>query len=146
MALQILDGTTAATEITLGVRSTYGGSAGAGVSLKCVLTYISMDVIREMFEQTTFCSSGWRSRIPGMKQMIGRADGFDAKGAVHCDPLLYFANNYPQAMVYTADTSCTLSSDVFINRRHSGMRAAGNSEAGYDIESFGAVTSAWVTS
>lgn len=146
MSIQLLDGTTAAFGVTFAARSAYGGSAGTAVELKCTATYWSADIMREMFEQTTFCSTGWRSRIGGMKQLIGRIDGFSSTGIVASDPLLYFANNFPIAVVATVTTSCTLTHDAFVNRRHEGMRAAGNSEAGYDYESFGAVTSAWVTS
>lgn len=143
--LALLDGTTAATDITIAPGTSYIAQ-GTAISVKGVLGYISHDIVREMFEQTVFSSGGWRQQISGMKQLIGRADGYESKGATYSDPLLYFANNFPCGFVYTADTSCTLTYLGFISRRHSGMKAAGNSEAGFDIASFGAVTSSWTTS
>lgn len=135
MALVILNGTTASADISF-----------ATVSLKCAFSYMSFDFVREMFEQTTFCSSGWRSRIPGMKQLLGRLDGFATTGAAFSDPLAYMTTTVPVAIVATLDTSCTLTFSGFVNRSHVGLRAAGASEAGLDFESTGAVTSAWVTS
>lgn len=140
MAVALLNGTSAATTLTAG-----------GTDFSGTLGYISMDFVSEMFEQTVFGQSGWRGRIRGLKQLIGRGDGYESTGAAYSDPLAYFgtsggAVNTPTAFVYTATTSCTITFSGFVTRRHSGMRAGATSEAGYDIESFGPVATAWTSS
>jgi len=74
MALSLLDGTNAAIDMVITI-------ASATNSVKCSFGYMSADVVREFTEKTTFCSSGWRSRQPGMKQVVGHLDGFVSKGA-----------------------------------------------------------------
>lgn len=136
MALSLLDGTSAAVDFTI-----------ATISYKCIANYLSLDFVRDMFEYTTFCGTGWRTRTPGMKQGIGRLDGFAAKGVpTIVDPLALFATTLGSAFVFTVDTGCTLTGTLIVNRDHTGMRAAANSERGIDFETQGAVTSVWVTS
>lgn len=136
--LALLDGTAAAVDFSIA----YSGTVQT--SLKCAFAYISCDVVREFTEKTTFCSSGWRARNPGMKQLIGHLDGFMSKGTNYSDPLALFASNDPFPFIFTADTSCTLTGSLHAARDHNGMRAAANSERGIDWESSGVVTSAWV--
>lgn len=144
MALELLNGTTAAFDFTTATRTTFSGTAGTAKTWAGVASYFSADIARELFEQTTFGSSGWRSRIPGMKQLIGHIDGFTSKGLSNSDPLYLFANNFPIAFVATVDTGCTLTGDGFATRHHTGLRAAAQSEMALDFESYGAVTSAWI--
>lgn len=144
MGLQLLDGTTAACDFTTGVRATFGGTPATAVSWQGVAGYISLDITRDMFEQTVFSGVGWRSRIPGNRQINGRLDGFASKGKSISDPLALFANNFAVAFVATVDASCTLSFDGFASRHHTGIRAAGPSEMGLDFESAGVATSSWV--
>jgi hypothetical protein len=136
MALSLLDGTSAAVDFTI-----------ATISYKCIANYLSIDFVRDMFEYTTFCTAGgWRTRTPGMKQGIGRLDGFAAKGVTTIvDPLALFSGSAGSAFVFTVDTGCTLTGTLVVTRDHTGMRAAANSERGIDFETQGAVTSVWVT-
>jgi hypothetical protein len=138
MALALLDGTTAAIDMTIAISGTNQ------TSLKCAFGYMSADLVREMSEKTTFCSSGWRSRQPGMKQLVGHLDGFASKGAVYSDPAVMMATTTALAFVFTADTTCTLTGNLHVVRDHMGLRAAANSDRGIDWESDGVVTSAWV--
>lgn len=134
MALALLDGTTAAFDISI-----------ATISYKCIAAYVSADIVREFTERTTFCTAGgWRSRLPGMKQLIGRIDGFMAKGVPLADPSILFATTSPLAFVITFDTGCTATGAMHAGRVHLGMRAQANSEEGIDFESDGVVTFVWV--
>lgn len=134
MALTLLDGTTAAFDITFATKS-----------YKCLASYVSADIVREFTERTTFCTTGgWRSRVPGMKQMIGRLDGFMGKGSDISDPSILFATTTPMAFVVTWDTGCTMTGSGHTGRVHLGMRAQANSEFGLDWESDGQVSFAWV--
>lgn len=137
MATQLLDGTFAALDFTTG---------GTPVSWKDQANYVSADIGNEMFEQTTFSSSGWRSRIRGLKQMVGRIAGFLSTGKAISDPMALFASSGPTSFVLTIHTGCTYTGSLQPRNHHAGMQAAGNSEMGLDFESFGAVTTAWVTS
>lgn len=140
MALSLLDGTSALIDFSIA----YDGGGSSQSSMKCAFNYISADISREFTEKTTFCSSGWRSRQPGMKQVVGHLDGFVSKGTVFSDPLALFATTNAFPFVFTADTGCTLTGSLHAQRDHIGLRAAANSERGLDWESTGAVTSAWV--
>lgn len=134
MALALLDGTMAAFDVTI-----------ATLSYKCMAAYVSADIVREFTERTTFCSAGgWRSRTPGMKQLIGRIDGFLGKGTAQSDPSVLFASTSPLAFVITFDTGCTVTGSMHAGRVHLGLRAQANSEEGIDFESDGVVTFVWV--
>lgn len=133
MALALLDGTTAASDISVG-----------GQSIKCVLNSIRADIVRDMFEKTTFCSGGWRSRTPGMKQLLFGGVGYAHKGQPHSDPLDYVSSTTGEAWVITIDTGCTLTFTGHSTLVHLGVNAAANSEFAVSGESDGAVTSAWV--
>lgn len=136
MAMQILDGTEAVFDVTI-----------ATLSYKCMASYVSADIIREFTERTTFCSSGgWRSRTPGMKQLIGRIDGFLNKGVANSDPSILFASTTALAFVITFDALCTVTGSMHVGRVHLGLRAKANSEEGIDFESDGTVSFAWVVS
>jgi hypothetical protein len=136
--MELLDGTNALIDFQLD----YPGTSN--VSLKCAFAYMSCDIVREFTEKTTFCSDGWRSRQPGMKQCVGRLDGFASKASVYSDPLALFADNDPKDFLFTADSGCTIGGQLHIARDHIGLRAAANSERGIDWESYGEVTSSWV--
>lgn len=134
MALKLLDGTAAAFDITINA-----------LSYKCLAAYVSADIVREFTERTTFCTTGgWRSRTPGMKQLIGRIDGFLTSGMPISDPSLLFANTTGYAFVITFDTGCTVTGTLHVGRMHMGLRAQANSEEGIDFESDGQVTFVWV--
>jgi hypothetical protein len=137
MALALLDGTMAATAFTTGATP---------VAWTNVASYVSADMGNEMFEQTTFGNSGWRQRIRGLKQIVGRIAGFLSTGLAISDPMALFASSGATAFVMTFHTLCTLTGSLQPRNYHAGMQAAGNSEMGLDFESYGPVTSAWVTS
>lgn len=136
MALDLLDGTVAALDFTTGEDDD---------SWKCVANYVSADLGNELFDFTTFCSTGWRKRTRGMKQLIGRIAGFLSKGDPVSNPSTLFAGTGPTPFVMTFDTGCTVTGDLQPRNIHAGMAAAGASELGLDWESYGAVTFAWVT-
>lgn len=133
MAFKLLDGTNAAIDISLNSIS-YKGIFGAWVAR----------ISREMFEQTTFASGGWKVRIGGMKQVLVSASGFNSSGIAGSDPLALFALQTPYAGVFTSDTSCTLTGSFQESSDSVSEIAAGPSGRSIDAESSGAVTSAWV--
>lgn len=137
MALALLDGTAASIDFTTGATP---------VSWKGIASYMSIDIGNELFEQTTFNSGGWRARIRGLKQGVGRLAGFLNTGVAVSDPLVLFASSGPTAFVGTYFTGCTLTGSLQPRNYHAGMAAAGNSEMGLDFETYNSVTSAWVTS
>lgn len=126
-----------------------GSNANADISIatqshKCWASYFSADIVRDFTEQTTFCTSGWRSRQPGLKQLLGTIDGFLPSGATAVSPGSYFTSTTAAAYVLTADTGCTFTFSGHAGRMHAGLRAALNSEFALNFESAGAVTTAWV--
>jgi hypothetical protein len=137
MALELLEGTTAAIDLTV----EFGGTPA---SLKAAFNYISARMQRGFFDQTTFASDGWVSETCGMRQCLIHADGYASKGTPFSDPLELFSDNVPRAVVFTADTGCTITGDYLAASDGIGMRAAANSDRGIDLRSRGAVTSAWV--
>lgn len=135
MALSLLDGTGASVDFTI-----------AGSSVKCIFGYMAFAVGREMLEATTFCTSGWRSRKPGMKQGVVSLAGYASKGVTYSDPLTMMSNQTGLSFVATFDTSCSLAFTGHAVNDAMGIRAAGMSDRTLSIESDGAITSAWVIS
>lgn len=135
MALSLLDGTGASVDFTIG-----------GSSVKCIFGYMAFAVGREMMEATTFCTSGWRSRTPGMKQAVVSLAGYASKGVTYSDPLTMMNNQTGLSFVATFDTSCSIAFTGHCVNDAQGIRAAGMSDRTISIESAGSVTSAWVTS
>jgi hypothetical protein len=134
MAVALLDGSNANIDISFG-----------GTSYKTVFNYWSADLERDFTEATVFSSGGWRARIPGLKRLTGRADGYASKGAPQSDPTQSgFTSQTGVAIVLTADTGCTFTFTGFVGRAHTGLRAAANSEFSLEFESTGTVTVAWV--
>jgi hypothetical protein len=132
MALALLDGTSAAVNIAINTNS-----------YNCIFSYVSADISRQFNEYTTFCSTGWRSRVPGMKQITGRLDGFLSTGANISDPSQYFASQVASNFVLTFTINCTYTFTGWVGKPHSGIRAAANSELSLDYESNDAPTFAW---
>jgi len=137
MALSLLDGSNGNIQVTIN-----------SVAFQCVINRWSADIVREFTEKTTFCSGGWRSRDPGMKQLIGRMDGYLSKGIAASDPLALIAADTVSGLAFTlqADTGCYLSGSCHIGLSHVGTNAQLNSEMGVGFESDGEVTSVWVVS
>jgi hypothetical protein len=131
--LSILDGSNANIDLSLD-----------GNSYKCVFNFWTADIVRAFTEATTFCSSGWRSRVPGLKQLVGHAQGYASKGQAISDPSALIAEQSGIPIVLTADTGCTFSFTGHVSRSRTSFRAAENSDAGLDFESTGPVTVAWV--
>lgn len=134
--LALIDGSDATIDIMLNSNS-----------FKCVASYWVARFSRQMFELTTFCSSGWRAPRPGMKAMRGTIAGFASYGDPSSDPLALFASSFQStgvAFTLTAHTGCTLTGNCHVSESDVGFRAAGPSEAGIDFESTGPVTSTWV--
>lgn len=138
MALELLDGTVAAVDMSIA----YSGTAQT--SLKCAFNYLSARMQRGFTERTTFCSSGWVQEQAGMKQLLLHLDGYVSKGAVFSDPLALFADNTAKPFIFTADTGCTLTGSALAASDDMGLRAAANSQRGIDLRSYGVVTSVWV--
>jgi hypothetical protein len=161
MALQLLDGTSAVFDFQTDVNSTdlnaantVGGAMPAATSAnfdswKCAAGYLSLDITREMLERTTFCTGGWRGRVPALKDLQGRLEGFSSKGAKISDPLYLFATTKGVPTIVTIDTGCTISAEIMASRHHTGVRAAQNSEMGLDFVQDGTYippATVWVTS
>lgn len=135
MAITILDGSNVNVDIALG-----------SVSYKCVANYWSADIVREFTEATTFCTTGWRSETPGLKQLIGHMDGFASTGFAGSDPLALFSSQTGVSFALTATTGCAFVGTCHMARDHTGIRAAQNSERAIDFRSKGAVSTAWTVS
>jgi hypothetical protein len=138
MSLAIIDGSNATIDVSLNT-----------VSYKCMASYWSADISRDMLNITTFCSGGWRARRPGQNVLTGRIVGFATTGFAGSDPLALFASGFQASgvpFVLTATSGCYLSGTCNVTNDHIGMRAALESEAGTDFESTGPVTSVWIVS
>ena len=149
MAYTLLDGTVAAIDFQVGAAAGTSivsgtGTLSGGSSLACFANYVSVDIGREFTERTTFCSGGWRSRTPGLKQAVGRIEGFPSKGGVWSDPLAMFTSQLGYPFAFVIDTGCMLYGVLHEQRDHVGMRAAMQGERGIDFESTGSVSSLWV--
>jgi hypothetical protein len=135
MATEILDGSNGNILVTIN-----------SIEFKCVINRWSADIVREFTEKTTFCTGGWRSRDPGMKQLVGRMDGYLSKGFAGSDPLALIAADDTDGLpfVLQADTGCYFSGNCHIGLSHAGSNAQLNSEMGQAFESDGAVSTFWV--
>lgn len=132
-AFAILDGSSGNIDVSI-----------ATTSHKCFISYWSADLARDFTERTTFCTSGWRSRTPGLKQLLGVLDGFLAQGVGAVSPASYISSTTAQAYVLTAETGCSFTFNGHAGRVHAGVRAALNTEFALNFESDGAVTTAWI--
>lgn len=132
MALALLDGTTAAVNISI-----------ANANFTCLFQYVSADIGRQFTDFTTFCSSGWKSEVPGMKQLTGRFDGFLSTGNAVSDPSQFFSSQSTENIVITFTTNCTYTFAGYIGNSHAGIRAAAGSEESLQFRSYGAPTFAW---
>lgn len=138
MPLTLLDGTTAAVSMKI------GSAQPPTVEYNCSMRYLSADIVRDFTEATTFCQSGWRTRTPGMKQLVGRMDGYASKGDPSSGAGILTASTVPLNFIFTLDTLCTFTGAMHVGREHFGIQAAAQSERGIDWESAGVVTIAWV--
>lgn len=132
MALELIDGTSGAVDISID-----------GHSAKCYTNYWSADFQKELFEQTTFCSTNWRTRKAGVKGWSGRATGFLPYNAANTDPTAAFDSDDPVPLVLTAFTGCTISGDAHISNVHVGVGAAGNSELSFNFDGDGVPVIVW---
>ena len=135
MALSKLDGSNTNIDVSVG-----------GNSLRCWTNFWSANIVRDFTEATTFCDSGWRSRTPGFKQLVGRISGIAAKGVAGTNPATYMASSSTMAFVLTADTGCSFTFDGHVGNVGVAFLASQNSTFGLDYESAGAVTTVWVVS
>jgi hypothetical protein len=133
MAVVILTGSLSATDISLG-----------GASVKCGFARIACQFTRGSTSSTTFCTSGWVSEIPGMRQAAGSIVGYAVKGVAWADPLVWVTASAPIAAVLTADTGCHIDMNINVFSDGIDLVAAANSSRGVDFRSDGAVTSTWV--
>lgn len=133
MALALLDGSNASIDVSI-----------ATASYKCIAAAWTARLVREFSEQTTFCSGGWRARVPGMRQLIGSLAGFASKGSAISDPSVNISTQLPVAMVLTADTGSTFTFSGHVGSDETTMVAAANSGRAIAFESTGAVVTAWV--
>lgn len=135
MATTIIDGSNGNILVTIN-----------SIEFKCVVNRWSADIVREFTEKTTFCSGGWRSRDPGVKQLVGRIDGYLSKGFAGSDPLALIAADGVAgiAFVLQADTGCYFSGTCHIGLSHAGSNAQLNSEMSVGFESDGPVSTFWI--
>jgi hypothetical protein len=135
MAVAILTGSLSTTDINIGA-----------VSVKCGFARVAMQITRGATSSTTFCTSGWVSEVPGMKQGVGSIIGYVTTGAAWSDPLVWVTAAAPVAYILTATTSNTLSGNINVFSDGVDLVAAANSSRGVDFRTDGPVTSAWVVS
>lgn len=135
----LLNGTTAIIDVSMAI----GSGSGSPTSVKCQFRRWMARITQEMFEQTSFCSGSWRARIPGLRQLIGRLDGYMSIGNVGSDPLAYFQNTLPAPFVLTATTSATISGNAWVTSDENSIEAAANSSRAVDFESYGPCLTSW---
>lgn len=138
MALALLDGSNAAIDVNFSIP---GGSA---TSFKNIAAVWTARINRDFTEATTFASGGWRSRTPGMRQLIGSLAGFASKGWAGADPLVLMSLQAAIAIVLTADTGCTYTFTGHVGSDETTLVAAANSGRIITFESVGVVVTAWV--
>lgn len=135
MAFSVITGSLSTTDITMG-----------GTSIKTGFARFSFQLTRAGFPITTFGSAGWVEEICGMLQGAGSIIGYAGKGSTWASPAVWVTSATPIAMVATADTSCTISSNINVFSDGIDLVAAGPGSRGVDFRTTGAVTTAWVTS
>ncbi len=114
-------------------------------AIQCFINAWTARIVREFTERTTFCTTGgWRSRLPGMKQLIGTFTGFLAKGVAGANPLSYMTGTAPQPYVITADTGCNFTFLGHAREVGAGQRAGADSSFDLNFESDGPVSVEWV--
>lgn len=136
MALSLLSGTTAAADFSIG-----------GTSIKCHLNQMGVTFVRELLQRVTFCSSAFKEKIFGLKDILGSVSGYVGKGDAFSKIGQHFLTDSTVAIVYTFDTLCTISFTAGITQDSASMVAAGNTSRGLSFESMDDdVAIAWVTS
>lgn len=131
--------------VITGSLSTIDVSLGAA-SVKTGFARFSFQLTRAGFPITTFGSSGWVEEVTGQKQGTGSIIGYAGKSTAWADPSVWVTSATPIAMVATADTSCTISSNINVFSDGIDLVAAGPGSRGVDFRTTAAVTTAWVTS
>lgn len=133
MAVQIITGSNANIDISI-----------ANTSVKCAFASWSFTLTRGATSATTFCSSGWVSEIPGMKQGVGSLIGYSTKGVAYSDPSIWVTSASSLAVILTADTNCSFTMSANFFSDGADLVAAANSARGVSFRSDGVVTTAWV--
>lgn len=134
MALQLLDGTSAAVNLTIDYQA-----------YECHLNNLAVEFNRQTFQMVTFCSSNWETSVSGMKNMLFVGTGFLAKGDAASKLGQYMLDDDHVWVVATFDTGCTVSAESIITRDSGNIAGAGLS--GRTIEGRNAkdsVAVAWV--
>lgn len=140
MALKLLDGTTAAIDITSKILV----ADASETSMKCIASQVSFTFRRPTTPKTTFCGTGWASGTPGNKQMFAVVGGFMSTGADYSDPLAFFTEQTGVAFTLTADTGSTVTGTWIETEDASTLIAAANSGRSMAFESQGVVSTTWI--
>lgn len=135
MAFSIITGSLSTIDVSLG-----------GSSVKSGFARLSTQITRAGFPITTFSSGGWVEEITGQKQMTGSIIGYAGKSTTWSDPSVWVTSASAIAFVGTADTSCTISSNINVFSDGIDLVAAGPGSRGVDFRSTASVTTAWTTS
>jgi hypothetical protein len=118
----------------------------AAASIKAAFGRAVVQFVRGSTRRTTFADNGWVNEQPGDKQALFTFDGYSTKGTAWSDPLYYIVQAATIAAVVTADTSCSITSDVNVFGDGIELVAAANAGRSITARSAGPVSTSWVTS
>lgn len=141
MPLALLDFTSGNVDLAVTISGTNVSS------LKCVLGALSFLTRRDMADQKTLCSGPWQQRSPQNKGCYITALKWASKGAAYSDPLVMFGTTAPLVVTFTADTGNTITGLFHAVEEGLGGNAGAAAFGGpFGMESYGAISSTWVTS
>lgn len=135
MALILINGTTGVASITVN-----------NLVEDCFMGAWRANAVKQYFPEITFCSSGYRSDVGGIKACDVVSAGFLGHGVAASDPLLNFSNVQGGVpCIFQADANCTLTGNFYIDAGF-GVVAGGPSEFVQNCRSFGTFATVWNTS
>jgi hypothetical protein len=155
----LLDGTNGNINAQIELNLSNGSGGSTNTSGNVIFGYMTARVGADMQAQDVFASGAWRKRIKTMYQVSGRLEGFVSQGTAISDPLSLVTGNADSAggnpgapgnnalpVTLTWQTGCTMTMLAQFFGDANEVRATANSGRGVDFESWGTVSTLWITS
>lgn len=137
MALNNIDGVTAAVDMTIDI-------ASSPTSIKCMMRLLSINMQRDVFVYDTFCSGIDEVTRMGKRRTLWQGVGFVSSGTTYSKPGSLMSLADTATLMFTFDTGCTVSGTPRCESDSNQIQANGESARTISGRFSGAVTVAWV--